>query len=137
MQKSLLVEITEYAGISAQENLPSMQRSLLQKSAELVQISAAEILSTCVDLCHWKSLSLQRYLMLKIHQRYSYLCCGRNKKDAGFCCWESSRPAEISAGEKPLSVHRSSVYCCSRSRRRAANGSKRMYLDYTHGLFIT
>ncbi len=26
---------------------------------------------------------------------------------------------------------------CSRSRRRAANGSKRMYLDYTHGLFIT
>jgi hypothetical protein len=25
----------------------------------------------------------------------------------------------------------------SRSRRRAANGSKRMYLDYTHGLFIT
>ncbi len=26
---------------------------------------------------------------------------------------------------------------CSWSRRRAANGSKRMYLDYTHGLFIT
>ncbi len=26
---------------------------------------------------------------------------------------------------------------CSRSRQRAANGSKRMYLDYTHGLFIT
>ncbi len=26
---------------------------------------------------------------------------------------------------------------CSQSRRRAANGSKRMYLDYTHGLFIT
>ncbi len=26
---------------------------------------------------------------------------------------------------------------CSRSRRRVANGSKRMYLDYTHGLFIT
>jgi hypothetical protein len=30
------------------------------------------------------------------------------------------------------------TFCyCSRSRRRAANGSKRMYLDYTHGLFIT
>ncbi len=26
---------------------------------------------------------------------------------------------------------------CSRSQWRAANGSKRMYLDYTHGLFIT
>jgi hypothetical protein len=26
---------------------------------------------------------------------------------------------------------------CSRSRRRAANRSKRMYRDYTHGLFIT
>ncbi len=26
---------------------------------------------------------------------------------------------------------------CSRSRRRAASGSKRKYLDYTHGLFIT
>jgi hypothetical protein len=26
---------------------------------------------------------------------------------------------------------------CSRSQRRAANGSKRMYLDCTHGLFIT
>jgi hypothetical protein len=31
----------------------------------------------------------------------------------------------------------SSYEDCSRSRRRAANGSKRMYLDYTHGLFIT
>jgi hypothetical protein len=26
---------------------------------------------------------------------------------------------------------------CSRSRRRAAHGSKRMYLDDTHDLFIT
>ncbi len=33
-------------------------------------------------------------------------------------------------------AHNSGIKC-SRSRRRAANGSKRMYLDYTHGLFIT
>jgi hypothetical protein len=39
-------------------------------------------------------------------------------------------------------LHWSSVYTfadhhCSQSRRRAANGSKRMYLDDTRGLFIT
>jgi hypothetical protein len=34
-------------------------------------------------------------------------------------------------------MHKYNECNCSRSRRRAANGSKRMYLDYTHGLFIT
>ncbi len=39
--------------------------------------------------------------------------------------------------DEQVARQRLGQHYCSRSRRRAANGSKRMYLDYTHGLFIT
>jgi hypothetical protein len=51
-----------------------------------------------------------------------------------------SRPEGFSIQKENILLERcprTGQYHCSRSRRRAVNGSKCMYLDYTHGLFIT
>ncbi len=98
----------------------------MNKQFELICPRSAEEWSNCATgrgvVCHMTVLPMQCKANLPNPARFSLfptLSCG---------------PIGEAVSQHPVNQNGRD---CSRSRRRAANGSKRMYLDYTHGLFIT